>query len=274
MDWKTIEKIDAHIHLLPEENLAWQEGEWKMADLAYYSTLMEKYHVTHACVLPINDPGTYYPNCEKTNRWLSELQNNSQGRFTAFADVHPAGGYFHEMAPYYLEQAVKEFGLKGLKLHPSNLGIAIDSLDMVPVIRKACDLNIPVIIHSYPWGGTSFELCSPARIHNITRLFPDGRFVIAHMGGCRWQDALAGTEYIDISAFLPELVRLYGIPTANRILREFGPKRLIFATDFPQVFGIKPEDIYETYCDILNQMDFSEDEARMIASENIKTLLA
>ncbi len=274
MDWRTIEKIDTHVHLLPQENLSWQQGEWKQADVDIYTALMEKYNVKQAVVLPINDPGTYYPDCEKTNRWLADAMNNSQGRFLSFADVHPAGGYFHEMAPFYLEQAVTEFGLKGLKLHPSNLGIPIDSLEMVPVIRMACDLRVPVMIHSYPWGSTSFDLCAPGRIHNITRLFPDGKFVICHMGGCRWQDALEGKEYVDISTFLPELVRLYGIPVANRILREFGPERLIFATDYPQVFRVEPENIYETYCDILNQMDFTEEEARMIASGNIRKLLS
>ncbi len=273
MNWKTIEKIDAHVHLLPGENLSWQEGEWKAADTSTYTALMARYNIKQALLLPINDPGTYYYDCEKTNQWLAEQMNQSDGRLVAFADVHPAGGYFHEMAPWFLEQAVKEYGLKGLKIHPSNLGIPIDSLDMVPLIRKACDLRIPVMIHSYPWGGTSFDLCCPARIHNMTRLFPDGKFIICHMGGCRWQDALAGREYVDISAVLPELVRLYDIPGANRILREFGAERLIFGTDYPQVFGVSPEKIYETYCDILNRMDFTEEEACQIACGNIRKIL-
>ncbi len=273
MDWRTIEKIDAHVHLLPKENISWQEGEWKQADVDIYAGLMEKYNITQSVILPINDPGTFYPDCEKTNRWLADTMQTSKGRFIAFADVHPAGGYFHEMAPYYLEQAVQEFGLRGLKLHPANLGIPIDSLDMVPVIRKACDLRIPVMIHSYPWGGTAFENCTPSRIHNMTRLFPDGTFIISHMGGSRWQDALAGREYVDISAVLPELVRLYGIAGTNRILREFGPERLIFATDYPQVFRYEPEKIYDAYFDILNQMDFTEEEAIQIASGNIRKIL-
>ncbi len=274
MDWRTIEKIDAHVHLLPRANLSWQEGEWKAADGDLYLALMEKYHIKQAVLLPINEPNTYYRDCEKTNRWLAREMKRSKGKWIAFADVHPAGGYFHEMAPFYLEQAVTEFGLKGLKIHPSNLGIPIDSLEMVPLIRKACDLQIPIMIHSYPWGGTAFDFCSPARIHNMTRLFPDGKFVICHMGGCRFHDALEGNEYVDISAFLPELVRLYGIEGANRILREFGAERLIFATDYPQVLRVEPKNIYEMYCDILNQMDFTEEEANRIASGNMQTLLA
>lgn len=74
-----------------------------------------------------------------------------------------------------------------------------------------------------------------------------------------------GESTFDLSAFLPELARLYGIPGANRILREFGADRLIFATDYPQVLGVEPPDIYETYCDLLNQMDFTQAEAEKIA---------
>jgi len=78
---------------------------------------------------------------------------------------------------------------------------------------------------------------------------------------------------VDISTFLPELVRIYGISLANRILREFGAERLIFATDYPQVHGVEPQDVYETYCDILNQMDFTGEEIERIAFRNISEIL-
>ncbi len=272
MDWRKIEKIDAHVHLLPIERLSFREDVWRQADITCYLSLMERYHVQKAVLVPINEGGTYYSDVEKTNAWLSDIMKEND-KFISFADVLPAGGYFHEMAPYDLEKAVLEYRLKGLKLHPSNLGIPIDALDMVPVIRKACDLHIPVMIHSYPYAATSFEFCSPSRIHNMTRVFPDGIFIISHMGGSRWQDALEGNEYVDISTFLPELVRLYGMKTTNRILREFGADRLIFATDYPQVFRVAPETIYEVYCDILNQMDFTAEEAEKIAYGNIQKIL-
>ncbi|MCD7770516.1 MAG: amidohydrolase [Oscillospiraceae bacterium] len=273
MDWKTVKKIDAHVHLVPEETLGWIDGVWKHAEREEYIRLMDEYNVEKAVLVPINEGATYYPNCSKTNGWLAEMMNSSDGRFISFADVLPTGGYFYDTAPYFLEQAVNEYGLKGLKLHPSNLGIPIDSLEMVPVIRTACDLKIPIMIHSYPYGGTDFNLCAPDKIHNISRVFPDGTFIISHLGGSRWQDALEGKEYVDISTFLPELVRIYGVETSNRILREFGADRLIFATDYPQVYRVEPENIYETYCEILNQMDFTDEEIEKIAYGNISDIL-
>lgn len=277
MDWKKISKIDAHVHLLPPERLADFKRDdpdcWGHADAHEYCKLMEAYGVEKAILVPINEPYTYFEDPERTNQWLGSLVSEYPGRFVAFADVLNNGGYFSEFAPEWLSNAATQYGAKGLKLHPSNLGINVDSLDMVPVVRKAADLKLPIMIHSYPYCRTAYDCCEPARIHNLARVFPDATFIISHMGGHRWADVLAGEEYVDISTFLPELVRLYDIPQANRVLRSIGVGRLIFATDFPQVYLVKPENIYETYCDILNQMDFTQAEAEQIAYGNIAKVL-
>lgn len=277
MDWKQIKKIDAHVHLLPPESLSmkkeYEPDCWGHADVEEYLKIMEEYHVEKAILVPINEPYTYYEDVNKTNEWLGNMMKSYPDKFVAFADVLNNGGYFNEFAPWWLETAVNEKGLKGLKLHPSNLGINIDSLDMVPVIRQAADLEVPIMVHSYPFGRTDYDSCELARIHKMSRIFPDATFIISHMGGYRWQDALGGNEYVDISTFLPELVNLYGIEQANRILRAFGPDRLLFATDYPQVYLCKPEEIYTRYCDILNEMDFTEEEAKKIAYKNIEKIL-
>lgn len=277
MDWKKIKKIDAHVHILPKESLAWKREEdpcyWGLAEEDRFLRVMEEYHVEKAVLVPINDAGTYFNDPDKTNEWLGELVKKHPDKFIAFADVVNTGGYFHEMSPYWLERAVEEFGLKGLKLHPSNLGIDIDSMDMVPVVRKAAELGIPIMVHSYPYGRQKYDCCEPARIHNLSKVFPDVTFIISHMGGYRWMDALGGREYVDISTVLPELVSLYGISQANRILRNFGPDRLIFATDWPQVYLCETENIYKTYCDLLNEMDFTEEECEKITYGNMAKIL-
>lgn len=271
-DWRELKKYDAHVHLLPPHTLELFKEEdpdcWGHADPAEYRGLMAQYNIQKAVLVPINDGGTYFFDAEKTNEWLGDMGRDAA--FIPFAEVLNTGGYFCEMAPWWLEQAVQTHGAKGLKLHPSNLGIAADSLDMVPVIRAAADLKVPIMIHSYPQDRIG---CEPYRIHNMARIFPDATFILSHMGGHRWQEALGGREYVDISTFLPELAGLYGIEQTNRILRVFGPERLLFATDYPQVRGCTPRTIYDRYCELLNQMDFSQEEAELIAYGNLERIL-
>ncbi len=277
MDWRKIPKIDAHIHILPPDrlNLFRQspENPWAHADIDEFLRIMDMYNVKKAILMPINDGRTYYSDADQTNRWLGEIQKQYPGKFYAFADVLKEGSYFYEDTPYILEQAVREYGLKGLKLHPSNLNLDADSLEMVPVLRKAAELGVPVTVHAYPCQVGFHDNCAPDKINKMIRIFPDVTFITAHMGGMKWQDAVTGCGFVDISAVLPEFMNLYGIEQTNRILRRFGADRLIFATDYPDVRFTKPEEIYETYCDILNQMDFTEEEAEKIAYSNIEKIL-
>ena len=79
--------------------------------------------------------------------------------------------------------------------------------------------------------------------------------------------------YVDISAILTDYVRTYGIERTNEILRMFGAGRLIFATDYPDNRFLQPEEIYDSYFDILSQMDFTQKEAEQIACGNIVRIL-
>ena len=82
----------------------------------------------------------------------------------------------------------------------------------------------------------------------------------------KWQDALSGCTWVDMSYILPKLAALYGIAQTNRILRAFGPDRLLFGTDFP-------EGTYDSFFPILDQMDFNEEEIERIAWRNMARLL-
>ena len=188
-------------------------------------------------------------------------------RFRAFADVTASGAYFIEQTPYILEEAVEEYGLSGLKLHPTNLHMDADDLRLVPVLRKAAELGVPVMFHANPCRLGFHDNCAPDKINRMIQVFPDLEVITAHLGGMKWQDALTGCTWVDMSYILPKLAGLYGIEQVNRILRAFGPERLIFATDFP-------DGEYDAYFDILDQMDFSDAEITQIAWGNIAGLLA
>ena len=93
------------------------------------------------------------------------------------------------------------------------------------------------------------------------------------MGAYQWEQLLSTRVYVDISAILPDYVRTYGIEKTNEILCNFGADRLIYATDYPDSRILEPDDIYDSYFEILNQTDFTEEEAEKIAYSNLSQIL-
>lgn len=273
MSWLNHKKFDAHVHVLPDERAAQfltnegPDAPWSRCGVEDYLRRMDRYHIEKALLLPVNDPYLYYQDPDETNRFLGGLVRKYPDRFRAFADVTASGAYFIERTPWILEDAVREYGLSGLKIHPANLHMDADDLRLVPVLRKAAELGVPVMFHANPCRLGFHDNCAPDKINRMIQVFPDLEVITAHLGGMKWQDAVSGCTWADISYILPKLAALYGIRQTNRILRAFGPDRLIFGTDFP-------DGAYDAYFQILDQMDFTDEEIEKIAWKNIESLLA
>lgn len=271
MDWKTIAKVDSHVHILPEERrqgFIKYQGEnctWAKAELSYYIKHMEEYNIRKAILQPTNDPYMYY-SARETNEYMARILEEYPGKFLAFADINFNGSYILDEAPKDLEYAIRELGLHGLKIHPSNLNIDADDLRLVPLLRKAAELKIPVMYHGNPCMTGFHDNSAPDKINKMIKIFPDIQFITAHMGGVKYLDAWSGCTWVDISFVLPEFMELYGIEQTNRILRMFGADRLIFGTDYP-------ERNYEEYFSILDKTDFTEEEKKKIAFKNIESIL-
>ncbi len=270
MKWKDIKKIDAHIHLLPSsklENLKQYEGHpYLKASVDIYLGIMDEYNISKAILMPMNDMYTYLDNPDKTNEFFGELTERHGDKFLGFADIVNNGAYFIEESPLVLERAVKDHKLVGLKIHPNNLHMDADDLRLIPVLRKAAELKVPVVYHSNPCRTGFNDNCAPDKINKIIKVFPDIDIITAHLGGMKYMDAISGCTYVDISYILPVLVKLNGIEQTNRILRMFGSDRLIFGTDYP-------EGDVSQYCEILDQMDFTDEEMKQIAYKNIESVL-
>ena len=74
------------------------------------------------------------------------------------------------------------------------------------------------------------DVCSPARIRNVVGKYSNLRLSIAHLGGFQYEELYGLNAYFNLSAVLPDLV--------------------------------------DTYCDILGQMDFTQEEAENICKYN------
>ena len=92
VDWRTIKKIDAHIHILPDAvHKANPDSEdvWLRTDLNQYSEMMESLCIENAVIMPFNDP--WLMSMEFTinavHKNLYEMKKRYPGKFYAFADI-------------------------------------------------------------------------------------------------------------------------------------------------------------------------------------------
>lgn len=274
VDWRTIKKIDAHIHILPDavhEANPDSDDVWVYADLHRYRRAMETLNIEKAVIMPLNDP--WLMSMEFTvsavHKNLYEMKQRYPGRFYAFADIDTRNDPVVSVEA--LCRAIDEYSLDGIKLHPNNTGVALNSEYNQAIFSFAQERNVPVAIHSYP--GSEDDPGAATRIVKMLEQYPRLTVIVCHMGAYQWEQLLPARAYVDISAILPDYVRTYGVRQTNELMRRFGADRLIFASDYPDNRFLQPEEIYDSYFDILNQMDFTQAEAEMIAHGNIERIL-
>lgn len=275
VDWRTIKKIDAHVHILPDdvhEANPDSEDAWvHAADLHKYRRMMDELGIEKAVIMPFNDPWLMSMEftIDAVHKNLYDMKQRYPGRFYAFADIDTRNAPAESVEA--IRKAIEEYGLDGIKIHPNNTGIDLDSAYNQAIFAYAQENNIPVAIHSYP--NLESDRSAAYRIVNILEQYPELTVIVSHMGAHQWEQLLPTHAYVDISAILPDYVRTYGTQKTNEILRSFGADRLIFATDYPDSRILEPDEIYGSYFDILNQMDFTIEEAEKIAYGNISEIL-
>ena len=274
VDWRTIKKIDAHIHILPDdvhEANPDSEDVWAYADLHKYRAMMDSHGIEKAVIMPLNDPWLMSMEftIDAVHKNIYEMKRCYPGRFYAFADIDTRNTSAESLEA--IRKAITEYKLDGIKIHPNNTGVDLDSPYNQPIFAYAQEHKIPVAVHSYP--NTADDRSAAYRIVNVLNAYPDLTVIVSHMSAYQWEQLLPTRCYVDISAILPDYVRTHGIAKTNEILRRFGADRLLFATDYPDSRILKPDEIYGFYLDILNQMDFTQEEAQRIAYYNMVKIL-
>lgn len=276
VDWKQIPKIDAHIHLMPndviEANKGYDDPFVDYGDVNDYLKVMDTYNIESAFIMPFNDP--YMLSMEyKVENVHANLKSMVYGisRLYCFADVDIKKDITETIKE--LDRVFKQKEFIGIKLHPTNTGYPIDGNYYEQIIQYASDNSILVEVHSYPREHLSDDVCSPRRIKNVLSKYPDLKLSIAHLGGFQYQELVGVDAYINISAILPDLVNRMGIEKANEVLRMIGVDKLVFASDYPDSRCLKPSDIYDTYLDILSKMDFTQQEAEDICKHNALSMI-
>jgi len=273
MNWREIPKIDSHVHIIPNEVHAANpdsDDEFSFATMVGYQRIMDQFNIQKAVIMPFNDP------------WLMSMrftvdavhQNllrmcEEDSRFRCFADIDIRNT--PENTCLQIRNAFSHSEFCGIKLHPNNSGMNIDDAYHDTIADYALRHGYPIAVHSYPSSAREQdrdEPCAPERIGRWMNRHPGLKVIVCHLGGFQWEDAVKLDAHFDISAILPDLAARYGVKRANEILREFGVERLLFGTDWPCSRSVKPANIMECYLDLLDQMDFTEEEMHRIAHQN------
>ncbi len=174
-------------------------------------------------------------------------RSSSVTRLASFGCMHPA---FE--APEQECARLAKAGVKGIKLHPVYQLTDMDDPSYVRVLRAAADCGLLVLIHAgIDVGFLDRTYSDVGKIALALDAVPDGRYILAHMGGWRqWDEAqalFAGREnvWLDTSFSLGDMTPLgdgfYETHSLSRLSQErflqmaeaFGAEKLLFGTDSP-----------------------------------------
>ncbi len=181
-----------------------------------------------------------------------------------FGSVHPEA----EDALQELER-IKSLGLLGVKFHPDYQGFTVDDNKMFPLYKKCEELGLIAVFHAgYDPLSPDFIHCMPEAAARVARMFPNLRFVFAHLGGMNcFEDVLenlAGIENVWLdTAFLAG--RIDG-ELLLKIIKKHGAERILLASDLPWQ---RPGEAVKQ----IEGLDLSEEEKQMILHKNGELLL-
>lgn len=138
-------------------------------------------------------------------------------------------------------QAIKDWGVKGIKLHPA-VGYFPNEAACYSIYELAAASDIPVLFHAGPCSYPHLysRHTHPLEFDQVATDFPNLRIIIAHAAGDWWEEALTvfygrPNVVMDLSAWQlriqdqPEV----SIRAIGKMRDVVGMQRVLFGTDFP-----------------------------------------
>ena len=176
-----------------------------------------------------------------SNDYVAGIVQRYPEQFIGFATVDPWKG---RAAIKEVERAVRELGLKGLKLHPIHQAFFPNDSDFYPLYEKCADLGVPVLFHTgfgaagadMP-GGAGLKLKYSAPIPGIDDVaadFPELTVIMAHPAWPWVEEQIAvalhkPNVFIDLSGWAPKYIPEALIRETNTRLRD----KVLFGSDYP-----------------------------------------
>lgn len=162
---------------------------------------------------------------------VAELLRAHPERFIGIGAVQPSDG---EPGLRELER-IAAAGYRGVKLSPSKL--ELETAEVQAFVARATALKLVVYIEGW-WPGAAHQT------GKLALTFPQGRFVLTHMGGTRFDDLLVfrllelypfypRNVWFDLSAVAPLYVDSPYAAQLRWVCRAVGTDRVLFGSDFP-----------------------------------------
>ena len=245
--------IDIHTHTFPDKIAAATLDKLKHLShtipftdgtAAGLAASMARAGVDRSVVMPVATSPRQVPHVNDASARMNEL--GAQTGVLSFGCMHPDfDGWKEELA------RVRDLGLKGIKLHPQYQDTDFDDPRYLRILDRCGELGLVVLTHAgLDIGMPGKDNCSPEMVLRALRQTGPVKLVLAHMGGWRQWDRvealLPGTGvYLDTSFSLGEITPLDDghyrpgdLPLLDeaaflRMVRRFGPDRILFGTDSP-----------------------------------------
>ena len=278
--------IDIHTHTFPDKIAAATLDKLKHLShtipftdgtAAGLAASMARAGVDRSVVMPVATSPRQVPHVNDASARMNEL--GAQTGVLSFGCMHPDfDGWKEELA------RVRDLGLKGIKLHPQYQDTDFDDPRYLRILDRCGELGLVVLTHAgLDIGMPGKDNCAPEMVARALAQVGPVKLVLAHMGGWRQWDRvealLPGTGvYLDTSFSLGEITPLDDghyrpgdLPLLDeaaflRMVRRFGPDRILFGTD-------SPWDDQETALARLRALPLEPAELEAILGGNAKRLL-
>jgi hypothetical protein len=227
---------------------------------------------------------------EEMNHWVAKQADEYPDKLKALCAVDPRRGV---KAVKLLQKAVEEWGMKGLKFHPT-AGYYPDDPKYFPLYEKCVELDVPLHSHTAViMAPMEAKFADPIHLDSVAAHFPELKIVQIHFGGLAWM-----LKCMDIMSFRPNVyaeisaqqvgaagMPQYWLTTLRNILNVPAlvgsslKERIMFGTDSPLITPVMGDDKWVEWVKNIPEkakeygLNFTQEEVNKILSENAKRIL-
>ena len=253
IDLAAVSAIDMHVHVeiddhghhslptdLLEASSAYFGAQDRTPSLDRIAELYREWGM--AAVVFTVDAGTALGHAAIATEQIVEAAARNNDVLIPFGSVDPRTG---AAAIDRARLLVKEYGVRGLKFHPSLQGFDPSAAEFTPLWSALEELGVPLVFHTgqsgigagLPGGrGIRLAYSNPMLLDGVAADHPNLAIILAHPS-VPWQDeanAIAthkSNVYIDLSGWSPKYFPESLVRLAGRGLQD----RVLFGTDFPLI---------------------------------------